>query len=103
MELGLLLLAVLGLVVAFALMGAVLKVISALISGLVIGALARAVLPGEQDIGLARTLGYGMVGALVGGLVADQMHLMWLFRLGVQVALAAGLVAVTSRNRLKGP
>ncbi|MBI5609656.1 MAG: GlsB/YeaQ/YmgE family stress response membrane protein [Deltaproteobacteria bacterium] len=84
-------------------MGAVLKVISAVISGLVIGALARLVLPGEQDIGIVRTMGYGMVGALVGGLIADQLHLMWLLRLGVQVTLAAGLVTFTARNRLKGP
>jgi uncharacterized membrane protein YeaQ/YmgE (transglycosylase-associated protein family) len=42
-----------------------------LVAGLVIGALARLIKPGKQDLGLLATLGLGLVGSLIGGLIAQ--------------------------------
>ena len=42
-------------------------VISWLISGLLIGAIARLVFPGKQGYGLFPTMGLGIAGALLGG------------------------------------
>ncbi len=41
-------------------------IISAIIVGLIIGALARLVMPGKQDIGIIMTIVLGIVGSLVG-------------------------------------
>ena len=48
-------------------------IISFIILGLVVGALARLVLPGRQPIGLLWTIALGMVGALAGGLLATEV------------------------------
>ncbi|QBR92971.1 GlsB/YeaQ/YmgE family stress response membrane protein [Nocardioides euryhalodurans] len=42
-----------------------------LVAGLVIGALARLVKPGKQDLGILATLGLGLVGSLIGGSIAQ--------------------------------
>jgi uncharacterized membrane protein YeaQ/YmgE (transglycosylase-associated protein family) len=41
-----------------------------LVAGLIIGALARLLKPGKQDLGLLATLGLGVVGSLIGGTIA---------------------------------
>ncbi len=41
-----------------------------LVAGLIIGALARLIKPGKQDLGILATLGLGLVGSLIGGVVA---------------------------------
>lgn len=47
-----------------------------LVAGLVIGALARLIKPGKQNLGILGTLGLGVVGSLIGGTIA------WLIRSG---------------------
>lgn len=42
-----------------------------LVAGLIIGALARLIKPGKQDLGILATLGLGLVGSLIGGLIAQ--------------------------------
>lgn len=42
-----------------------------LVAGLVIGALARLLLPGRQRIGVALTLVLGVVGSVIGGSIAN--------------------------------
>lgn len=44
-------------------------VIGWIIFGLLIGAIARALFPGRQDIGLVRTILLGVAGSFVGGFV----------------------------------
>ena len=44
--------------------------IGSLVAGLVIGALARLIKPGKQNLGLLATLGLGIVGSLIGGTIA---------------------------------
>jgi uncharacterized membrane protein YeaQ/YmgE (transglycosylase-associated protein family) len=48
-------------------------IISFIILGLIVGALARLVLPGRQPIGILWTIALGMVGALAGGLLATEV------------------------------
>jgi uncharacterized membrane protein YeaQ/YmgE (transglycosylase-associated protein family) len=42
-----------------------------LVAGLIIGALARLIKPGKQNLGLLATLGLGLVGSLIGGVIAQ--------------------------------
>ena len=42
-----------------------------LVAGLIIGALARLIKPGKQSLGILATLGLGLVGSLIGGLIAQ--------------------------------
>jgi uncharacterized membrane protein YeaQ/YmgE (transglycosylase-associated protein family) len=75
--------------------------ITAIIIGLIIGALGRLVVPGRQNIGIWLTLLIGVVAALVGTLIAGALGVAktpgvdWI-ELILQVALAAvgvGIVA----------
>jgi len=43
------------------------------ISGLVVGALARLALPGPDPMGILATIGLGLAGSLVGGLLAGLL------------------------------
>jgi uncharacterized membrane protein YeaQ/YmgE (transglycosylase-associated protein family) len=82
-------------------------IISALIVGLIIGALGRLVLPGRQNLGILVTMGVGVVAALIGTAiaratgVADTNGIDWI-ELLFQIALAAVgvfLVAAIMRRR----
>jgi len=42
-----------------------------IIAGLIIGALARLIKPGKQNLGILATLGLGLVGSVIGGLIAS--------------------------------
>ncbi|GAB3485822.1 GlsB/YeaQ/YmgE family stress response membrane protein [Flexivirga sp.] len=44
-------------------------IIGAVIGGLIIGALARLILPGKQDISILMTIGIGIVASLIASLV----------------------------------
>jgi uncharacterized membrane protein YeaQ/YmgE (transglycosylase-associated protein family) len=44
-----------------------------LFAGIIIGPLARLVLPGKQNISLIMTIVVGAVGAILGGLIADWL------------------------------
>ncbi|MBW0102919.1 GlsB/YeaQ/YmgE family stress response membrane protein [Pseudonocardia sp. KRD291] len=46
-------------------------IIGWLVLGLVAGFIARAVVPGKDDIGILRTILLGIAGSIVGGLVAS--------------------------------
>jgi uncharacterized membrane protein YeaQ/YmgE (transglycosylase-associated protein family) len=69
-----------------------------LIIGLVIGGLAHLLVPGRQRIGIVLTLLFGIVGALVGGIITAAIvgagHLIITFI--VSVIVAAALIAVVS-------
>ncbi|MDP8929793.1 MAG: GlsB/YeaQ/YmgE family stress response membrane protein [Actinomycetota bacterium] len=70
--------------------------ISAIVAGIVIGALARLVLPGRQPIGILLTILVGIGGALLGGaIIAGYTENFWLTLL-VQVIVAIILVAILS-------
>ena len=44
-----------------------------LVAGLIIGALARLILPGKQNIGILWTLGLGVAGSVIGGTIASAI------------------------------
>ncbi|KAA0022180.1 GlsB/YeaQ/YmgE family stress response membrane protein [Antrihabitans cavernicola] len=46
--------------------------ISAIIAGAIIGALARLVLPGKQNISIPITIGLGILGSLIGSFIFHQ-------------------------------
>jgi uncharacterized membrane protein YeaQ/YmgE (transglycosylase-associated protein family) len=80
--------------------------VTAIIVGLIIGALGRLVLPGKQKIGILLTLLIGVVAAIIGTLiagalgVADTPGVDWI-ELILQVVLAAIGVGIAAgiRNR----
>ena len=76
-----------------------------LVAGLIIGALARLLLPGPQRIGLASTLLLGVIGSVVGGVIANAIGTgdIWeLNVLGFAVAVlsAVALLVVAERAGL---
>jgi uncharacterized membrane protein YeaQ/YmgE (transglycosylase-associated protein family) len=72
-------------------------IIASLLAGIIVGPLARLVLPGRQNISMGMTILIGAVGAFLGGLIAnwvgveDTAGLDWTQYL-IQVATAAVLV-----------
>jgi uncharacterized membrane protein YeaQ/YmgE (transglycosylase-associated protein family) len=87
-------------------LGAVLAtIIGGLIAGIIIGPLARLVLPGKQNISLGMTILIGAVGAIVGGFIAqaagvgDTDGIDWI-KLLIQVGVAA--VAVLAYGSMGG-
>ena len=76
-------------------------IITALVIGLVIGALGRLVVPGKQHIPIWLTLAVGIVAALIGTAIAAAIGVAatagidWI-ELIIQVALAAGGVALAA-------
>ena len=50
-----------------------LSALSWIICGLVIGLIARAIVPGRQSIGMFMTILLGIAGAVVGGLIASAI------------------------------
>ena len=72
-------------------------VFSALLVGLIVGALGRLVVPGRQKIGIILTLLLGVVGAIAGLAIAHSADVNnWFLILLCQVAIAAVGVAVVS-------
>lgn len=65
-----------------------------LVAGLIIGALARLIKPGKQDLGLLTTLGLGLVGSLIGGLIAQLFGTGGIFELNVIGFVLAVIAAV---------
>ena len=80
-------------VVGVAVIGIVVKLLLWALVGLVIGALARLVLPGVHPIGWLGTIAAGIAGALLGGLVANTFDFGGIFEFIVAVAAAAALIA----------
>ena len=91
---------VLALLLAGALVGLVFELLWLVIAGLVIGALGRLVLPGQQQIGLLATALVGIAASVLGGILADIFDAGWLIQFLVAVALAAiGITIFASSDR----
>ncbi len=74
--------------------------VSTAIVGLIIGALARLVVPGTRGMGLLPTLLLGWIGSIVGGFIGNHILHIGLLTVLLEIALAAILVAVyTASNR----
>jgi len=73
-------------------------IIAWLITGLVVGALAHLLVPGRQRIGVLLTLLFGIIGALLGGVITAAIlgpgHLIITFL--ISLVVAALLIAAVS-------
>jgi uncharacterized membrane protein YeaQ/YmgE (transglycosylase-associated protein family) len=77
-----------------------------IVFGLVVGALARLLLPGSQHIGLLATLAVGLVGSVIGGIVANALGTGDIFELnflGAAVAVVSAAVLIAIVDRTAGP
>ncbi|WP_007026743.1 GlsB/YeaQ/YmgE family stress response membrane protein [Saccharomonospora iraqiensis] len=65
-----------------------------IVAGLIIGALARLLKPGKQDLGILATLLLGLVGSVIGGTVANLLGTGDIFELNVLGFIIAVIAAV---------
>ena len=73
--------------------------ISAAIVGIVIGGLARLILPGRQTVGVLATVLLGWLGSLIGGIVGYRLlHIGWLPTVLIEIGVAALLIAAYSKR-----
>jgi uncharacterized membrane protein YeaQ/YmgE (transglycosylase-associated protein family) len=73
-----------------------------IVAGLIIGLLARLVLPGRQRIGLLWTIVLGIVGSVIGGTIANLIGSGDIFELnfiGFVVAVIAAVVLLAAAER----
>jgi uncharacterized membrane protein YeaQ/YmgE (transglycosylase-associated protein family) len=80
-------------------------VIGFLVAGLVIGALARLIVPGKQNLGILATLLLGAVGSVIGGTIAWLLGTgsIWeLNVLGFVLAIVASVLLVGTAEALTG-
>ena len=77
-------------------------IIGFLIAGLVIGALARLLRPGKQNLGLLATLLRGIVGSLIGGLIANLLGTGTIWELNVIGFVVAVIAAVVLIGAAEG-
>jgi uncharacterized membrane protein YeaQ/YmgE (transglycosylase-associated protein family) len=70
------------------------RMIGFLVAGLIIGALARLIKPGKQNLGVLATLGLGLVGSLIGGLIAQLFGTGSIWELNVIGFILAVIAAV---------
>lgn len=76
-----------------------------IVAGLVIGALARLIKPGKQNLGVLATLLIGIVGSIIGGTVAnvlDTGNIMELNVLGFMVSVIAAVLLVGAADSVAG-
>jgi len=60
-----------------------------IVFGLVVGGVARLIVPGKQDLGVLATLVVGVVGSVVGGVAANAIGTGDLFELNILGSLVA--------------
>ena len=65
-----------------------------IVAGLVIGALARLIKPGRQNLSLLMTLLLGLAGSVIGGLVANLLGTGGIFELNIIGFVVAVIAAV---------
>ncbi len=76
-----------------------------IIAGLVIGALARLIKPGKQNLGLLATLLLGLAGSVIGGVVANLLGTGDIFELnviGFIVAVIAAFALIGTAEAIAG-
>jgi len=80
-------------------------VIGFIVAGLVIGALARLIVPGRQNLGILATLLLGAVGSVIGGTIAWLLGTgsIWeLNVLGFVLAIVASVLLVGTAEAVTG-
>jgi uncharacterized membrane protein YeaQ/YmgE (transglycosylase-associated protein family) len=86
-------------------------IIASLLAGIIVGPLARLVLPGRQNISLGMTILIGAVGAFLGGLIAQWVGVeetsgldwtQYAIQVGVAVVLVVAYGAMAGRRASGG-
>lgn len=68
--------------------------------GLLVGALARFLLPGRDDMSILKTMSYGIGGSFLGGLVSRFLGMTnQIINIVIAVALAMGLIWFFTRRK----
>jgi len=90
-----------------------LGIIGWIILGLLAGAIAKAILPGDDPGGIIVTMLIGIVGAVIGGLIASALDIgdldeffdigTWLIAIAGSLLLLVAYRAITSRRDTGGP
>ena len=70
------------------------QILGLIVVGLIIGALARLIKPGKQNLGILATLALGLVGSLIGGLIAQAFGTGDIWELNVLGFVLAVIAAV---------
>ena len=65
-----------------------------IVAGLVIGALARLIKPGKQNLGFLATLVLGLVGSVIGGTIANLLGTGDIFELNVLGFIVSVVAAI---------
>lgn len=81
------------------------KMIGFIVAGLVIGALARLIKPGKQNLSLLVTLLLGLVGSVIGGVIASLLGTGDIFELnilGFVVSVIAAILLIGVAEGLSG-
>ncbi|HLK95906.1 MAG TPA: hypothetical protein VK365_09245 [Nocardioidaceae bacterium] len=76
-----------------------------IVFGLVVGALARLIKPGKQNLSVLATLGLGLVGSIIGGVVASMLGTgsIWeLDLIGSVVAIGAAVALIGTAETMTG-
>ena len=76
-----------------------------IVAGLVIGALARLIKPGKQHLSVVMTLLLGLVGSVIGGVVANLLGPGDVFELnvvGFVVAVIAAILLIGAAEGISG-
>ena len=81
------------------------QILGLIVVGLIIGALARLIVPGKQRLSIIATLVLGVVGALIGGVIASLLGTGNIWELNVigfiaAVAASIALLAIGERMGL---
>lgn len=81
--------------------------ISTAITGIILGGLARLVIPGRQPIGILATIVAGWIGSLLGGGIAalafNGYHHHWFARILIEIAVSAVAVLAFSAGARNNP
>lgn len=72
------------------------------LSGLVVGGLARFLLPGPDPMSWPKTILYGIGGSFLGGIVGRLLHVPQSLSFVLSVACAAGLIWFFTRRKPPG-
>jgi uncharacterized membrane protein YeaQ/YmgE (transglycosylase-associated protein family) len=85
-------------VVAWLVVGLVVKLLWWALLGVAIGALARLILPGKQAIGLLATAGAGIAAAFLGGVIAHIVGVGNILQFVIAIAVAVVIVGALSAS-----
>ena len=79
------------------------QILGLILVGIIIGVLARLILPGRQRIGILWTIVLGIAGAVIGGAIASALAVGSIFELnfvGFIVAVICGVALIAGAERL---